>query len=114
MPGDITESETAQARSDAAPVDERRPTAVFDIDGVLADVRHRLHHVERRPKDWPGFFAAMDDDDPLEVGVALARDLAAEGNDLVYLTGRNEAHRAVTEGWLRRHGPARGPARHAP
>jgi len=28
------------------------------IDGVLADVHHRLHHIARRPKDWPAFFAA--------------------------------------------------------
>jgi hypothetical protein len=35
-----------------------RPLAVFDLDGVLADVRHRLHFLDRRPKDWDGFFAA--------------------------------------------------------
>ena len=35
-----------------------RPIAVLDIDGVLADVRHRLHHLDKRPKDWAAFFAA--------------------------------------------------------
>jgi hypothetical protein len=30
-------------------VTEQRPLAVVDIDGVLADVRHRLHHVKNRP-----------------------------------------------------------------
>ena len=49
---------------------------VFDVDGVLADVRHRLRHVERKPKDWPAFFAAMGDDAPLPEGVALAREQA--------------------------------------
>jgi hypothetical protein len=48
--------------------DEDRPLAVFDIDGVLADVRHRLHLVEGRPKDWDGFFAAAADDPPLTRG----------------------------------------------
>ena len=33
--------------------------AVFDIDGVLADVRHRVHLVDRRRhRDWDAFFAA--------------------------------------------------------
>jgi hypothetical protein len=25
---------------------------VFDIDGTLADLAHRLRHIERRPKSW--------------------------------------------------------------
>ena len=33
-----------------------RPLAIFDIDGVVADVRHRLHHLESRPKGWDEFF----------------------------------------------------------
>jgi phosphoglycolate phosphatase-like HAD superfamily hydrolase len=82
-----------------------RPTiVVFDVDGVLADVRHRLHHVERRPKDWESFFAAMDDDGPLADGVAMARERAAQGHVLVYLTGRSEDHRALTRDWMSRHG----------
>jgi hypothetical protein len=71
---------------------------------VLADVRHRLHHVEARPKDWDSFFAAMDDDAPLEVGIALAHDQAAAGHDVAYLTGRDESYRALTQAWLDRHG----------
>lgn len=81
-----------------------RPTcAVFDIDGVLADVRHRLHHLDSRPKNWPGFFAAMSQDPPLSEGIALARDLATQGHDLVYLTGRTEAYRSQTQAWFEQH-----------
>ena len=42
---------------------------MFDIDGVVADVRHRLHFLQRRPKDWPGFFAAAADDPGLAEGI---------------------------------------------
>ena len=84
-----------------------RPLAVFDIDGVLADVRHRLHHVERRPKDWDAFFAAAIDDPPLEQGVALAR-ASAEDCDVVYVTGRPERCRADTLAWFGRHGLPEG------
>lgn len=77
---------------------------VFDVDGVLADVRHRLRHVERKPKDWPAFFAAMGDDVPLEEGIARARAEASAGRTIVYLTGRNETYRGVTEAWFAQHG----------
>jgi hypothetical protein len=76
-----------------------RELAVFDIDGVVADVRHRLHFIESRPKDWDGFFAAAGKDAPLLEGVELARE-ATESYDLVWLTGRPERLRAVTGRWL--------------
>jgi phosphoglycolate phosphatase-like HAD superfamily hydrolase len=77
--------------------------AVFDIDGVVADVRHRLHHLDSRPKDWGGFFGAAGDDAPLPEGVALATELAQQ-HELVWLTGRPEWLRAVTTRWLDRLG----------
>jgi hypothetical protein len=76
--------------------------AVVDIDGVVADVRHRLHLVESRPKRWPEFFAAADDDPALEVGVSLVHQLAAD-HDVVWLTGRPERTRAATVRWLAAH-----------
>jgi hypothetical protein len=87
---------------------QERPVAVFDIDGVLADVRHRLHLLQRRPKDWDGFFDAAADDPPLTQGVQLAR-ASAQDCDLVYLTGRPERCRADTLAWLERHGLPPGP-----
>lgn len=76
-----------------------RPLAVIDIDGVLADVDHRLHHLRERPKNWARFFGAMDKDTPYPEGFALAGELAA-GHDVVYLSGRPEHTRKVTEAWL--------------
>lgn len=84
------------------------PLAVFDIDGVLADVRHRLHHVESRPKNWFRFFADLTEDPPLSDGVELAVRLAAD-HDLVYFTGRPEWTRADTQDWLTRHALPAGP-----
>lgn len=80
-----------------------RPLAVVDIDGVVADVRHRLHHVERRPKDWEAFFAAAADDPPHDEGLAVVRRLARD-HEVVFLTGRPDRLRGDTRRWLRRHG----------
>jgi hypothetical protein len=29
---------------------------IFDIDGTLADVLKRIHHLKKKPKDWQAFF----------------------------------------------------------
>lgn len=73
--------------------------SVFDIDGVLADVRHRLHHLQRRPKNWAGFFADAVDDPVLEPGRRAALE-AAQSSTVVYVTGRPERCRHDTVEWL--------------
>lgn len=78
--------------------------AVFDIDGVLADVRHRLHHVQRRPKRWDAFFGMAPQDPVLPDGLAMVLRTADEGVPLVYSTGRPERCRPDTLEWLARHG----------
>jgi len=81
------------------------PLAVVDIDGVLADVGHRLHFLDRRPKDWKGFFAAARSDPPHPEGLALVAELARD-HAIVLLTGRPEGCRGDTETWLADHGVA--------
>ena len=76
-----------------------RPLAVVDIDGVVADVRHRLHHLQSRPKDWDAFFIAAAQDPPLEQGVLMVHALAVE-HDVVWLTGRPARNRGTTLTWL--------------
>jgi hypothetical protein len=78
---------------------DSRPLAVIDIDGVVADVRHRLHLIQGTPRRWREFFAAAADDPPLPEGVALVRELAAD-HDILWLTGRPENNRRLTATWL--------------
>jgi phosphoglycolate phosphatase-like HAD superfamily hydrolase len=79
-----------------------RQLAVVDIDGVLADVRHRLHHLDSSPKDWRAFFAAARRDPPLQEGLDTVHRLA-EVFTVVYLSGRPEHCRKDTLDWFRRH-----------
>lgn len=76
--------------------------AVFDIDGVVADVRHRLHHLERR-RSWRAFFDAADQDTLLTEGARLVADLG-RAHEIVWLTGRPEWLRETTVDWLAEHG----------
>lgn len=82
--------------------DTTRMVAAVDIDGVLADVRHRLHHVSGGPKDWDAFFAAAPHDPLLEQGRETVARLG-EVYDIVYLSGRPERCRQDTVDWLRQH-----------
>ena len=77
--------------------------AILDVDGVLADVRHRLRHVQGRPKDWDAFFEAAPEDGVLTDGLERAHELATK-HEVTYLTGRPERCRADTLHWLRAHG----------
>lgn len=83
--------------------DGARPAqlAVFDIDGVVADVRHRLHYIEGR-RSWSRFFAAAHADPLLAEGAAVVADLARR-HEIVWLTGRPERLRETTAWWLAEH-----------
>ncbi|WP_189309335.1 phosphatase domain-containing protein [Streptomyces brasiliensis] len=76
-----------------------RPVVVFDLDNTLADTAHRQRFLERKPRDWDGFFAAAPQDPPLAEGVALVKESAREC-EVVYLTGRPERCRRDTLHWL--------------
>lgn len=75
---------------------------IFDIDGTLADCSHRLHHIQKRPKDWDAFFADCGDDDPINHIIGLLRALA-ERHEIVFVSGRSDQVRAETVAWLDRH-----------
>lgn len=82
---------------------------LFDLDGTLADCSHRLHHIEKSPKDWPAFFAACDGDAPIVHMIHLFQRLSrnADGHDDLSLwitSGRSDECREATEAWLHRHG----------
>ena len=77
--------------------------AVLDIDGVLADVRHRLHHIDGPRRDWDAFFSEVSADPVLDGGRAEAFSARASGLAIVYLTGRPERCRMDTVQWLSDH-----------
>jgi hypothetical protein len=80
-----------------------RPLAIVDLDGVVADVRHRLHHLRGRRKDWGAFFAAASADGVHPEGAAIVETLAAD-HEVVFLTGRPAHLAGATETWLAEHG----------
>jgi predicted secreted acid phosphatase len=77
---------------------------IFDIDGTLADVSARVHHVEKKPKDWDAFFRGMSQDKAIHSIVRLCNILYASGLKILLCSGRGEEHRAETIQWLAENG----------
>ena len=78
--------------------------AIFDIDGTLADISQREHHVRKKPKNWEAFFEGMAQDKAVHSMVRLCNILYDAGVYIILCSGRNERHRPETVEWLEREG----------
>lgn len=73
---------------------------VFDLDGTIANINHRLHYIQKEPKDWESFFSKATEDSPNSWAEALIKALDYDGYFIVIVSGRPERTRADTEKWL--------------
>jgi hypothetical protein len=79
-------------------------TIIVDLDGTLADVRHRLSHVQTPGrKDWKAFFAGMDLD-PLNVWCReLMVAMKNAGFGIAIVSGRPDEYEEVIVNWLKQY-----------
>lgn len=79
-------------------------TIIVDLDGTLADVRHRLHHINvKGRKDWDRFFDAMPEDPVNEWCLTLVKAMAKEGYRIAIVSGRPDTHLSQVREWLARY-----------
>jgi FMN phosphatase YigB (HAD superfamily) len=74
---------------------------VFDLDGTLALIEHRLHFLEGK-KNWRAFFAACKDDMPNEPIIEVLRGLRKQGYQIWIVSGRSDEVKEETVEWLKR------------
>ena len=71
---------------------------IFDIDGTLLDISHRLHLIRKKPPDWKTFkdpnLARWDVPRLAIIKVAVALQIA--GNQVILCSGRRESEREDT------------------
>lgn len=84
-------------------------TVIFDLDGTLADGRHRLHLLPTKDYDktesWTEFNLAAAGDLPFWDNIELCNLFALSGDyNVVILTGRSDVSRDITTEWLFHHG----------
>lgn len=79
----------------------KKKTLIFDIDGTLADIKHRRIFLEQEKPDWKAFNDKMGDDTPNAPVVALYKTLWDSGQyDIILTSGRSDSDRKITEQWL--------------
>ena len=81
----------------------RSPWVICDIDGVVADARHREHMLTTfaHDTDWKAYTAAGFNDPPIMRMVLLIRQLSRIAN-IAFITGRVESSKRITAAWLSR------------
>jgi predicted kinase len=78
-----------------------RNIVICDIDGTIADLTHRLHHVKDGNRNWDAFFAEVSGDGFREdVWRDVVRDAEENDAQIIFLSGRSDVCRGNTEGWL--------------
>lgn len=70
---------------------------IFDIDGTLADLSHRLRFLEK--SDWKRFFSEAHKDLPIESVIKMNNVLASQFQ-IVVVSGRCSSIRSETWTWL--------------
>lgn len=85
---------------------------IFDIDGTVADVEHRLHLIQNDNKNWDEFFARGEHDEPIK-GTSLIVDLLqfslGKVVQTIFVTARPEKYREQTTAWIQKNLAIRAP-----
>lgn len=81
-----------------------RMFAVFDLDGTLCDITHRLPFIKREKPDWDGFFAACDKDTAKWDVIGLLMAAYGGRDEVVIVSGRSDVVMGKTKAWLKKHG----------
>lgn len=84
---------------------------IFDLDGTLADITHRLSYIDReackargeRP-NWDAFHHACVYDRPIKEMIALNQVLWLAGHRVEIWSGRSDMVYDQTVAWLQEHG----------
>lgn len=81
-----------------------KPIYIFDLDGTLADITHRLFWIEQKNKQWDAFYQACNRDKPIPHTISLLKALRKSGAEIWIWTGRSDEVAGPTEEWLYNNG----------
>ncbi len=74
---------------------------IVDIDGTLADIEHRVHYLQSKPKkNWKSFYQEVDKDIVNPWCLEIIMSMKASGYQIILLTGREEICKEKTLKWL--------------
>lgn len=76
---------------------------IFDLDGTLANIDHRLPYITNRPKKWDLFHSTVHLDEPKPAIIELYKRFYKADDTIIICSGRNDIARSATEAWLAKH-----------
>jgi len=76
---------------------------ICDIDGTIADNKHRAVWVSSKPKNWKAYNKTMDQDTPIEWVIDIIQEFTVKGVPVIFCSGREEIYRDVTQAWINDH-----------
>lgn len=82
---------------------KKEKAIIVDLDGTLCNVEHRVHHVQKKPKDWMSFNREMEKDQLYFWCFELITAMKNLHYKIIIITGRTNDFRMQTEEWLKRH-----------
>ena len=83
---------------------QNKNTVIFDLDGTLALIDHRLKHIKNiKRKNWFRFFEECDKDEPNIPVIEVCKSLFLSGHNIIIFSGRSAQVRSKTEEWLSKH-----------
>ena len=74
--------------------------AIVDVDGTLACLDHRLHFIQREPKDYDSFFGKVSSDMYFHSIVSAVVNLCLRGYKVIIVSGRPASTGYDTNKWL--------------
>lgn len=77
-------------------------TVIFDLDGTLCDITHRMHFIKNGNNDFDGFYKACPADIPKLPIIEINRMCHCAGHLIIIASGRSENVRDETVAWLQR------------
>lgn len=80
---------------------EKTPAIIVDIDGTIADFKHRRHLLNQENDDNSEFYARMIHDEPMGPIIEIVNSFVEiDEYQIIFLTSRPEIYRQITECWL--------------
>ena len=80
-----------------------KPIVIFDLDGTLMNIEHRMHFIKETPKDYHAFYKACSGDTPIPQVVTMFK-LLQPTHDVRIWSCRSDIALAETVSSLRYHG----------
>jgi len=73
---------------------------VFDLDGTIADLTHRLYLIKCDKPDWPSFYRSCVTDKPKQWVIDLL-NICRKHGEILILSGRSDEVEGYTRDWLK-------------